>query len=96
MLTMRRRAHLRLVTSFEAGDPTLTVVLSAEDLAEELGLDPHARVTCGLHRRWLHECVASPDHVIPGHDPLVMRYYPPPAPELEGIAVRLDVPPRPL
>lgn len=69
MLTMRRRAHLRLVTSSEAGDPTLTAVLSAEDLAEELGLDPHARVTCGLHRRWLHECVASPDHVIPvtGH-----------------------------
>ena len=34
-----------------------------------LGLDPHARVTCGLHRCWLHQCVAGPDHVIPvtGH-----------------------------
>jgi len=66
---MRRRAHLRLVTSFETGDSTLTAVLSAEDLAEELGLDPHTRVTCGLHRCWLHQCVASPDHVIPvtGH-----------------------------
>ncbi|HUQ59185.1 hypothetical protein [Lentzea sp.] len=66
---MRQRAHLRLVTSSEAGDPTLTAVLDAEDLAEELGLDPHARVTCGLHRRWLHQCVSSPDHVIPvtGH-----------------------------
>ncbi|MEV6241267.1 hypothetical protein [Lentzea sp. NPDC051838] len=66
---MRRRAHLRLVTSFEAEDSTLSAVLSAEDLAEELGLDPHARVTCGLHRCWLHQCVASPDHVIPvtGH-----------------------------
>ena len=39
---------------------------------------------------------ASPDHVVPGHDPLVMRYYPAPSPELEGIAVRLDVDPRPL
>jgi glyoxylase-like metal-dependent hydrolase (beta-lactamase superfamily II) len=39
---------------------------------------------------------ASPDHVIPGHDPLVMRYYPAPSPELEGIAVRLDVDPRPI
>lgn len=66
---MRRRAHLRLVTSFEAEDTTLTAVLSAEDLAEELGLDPHARVTCGLHRCWLHQCVAAPDHVMPvtGH-----------------------------
>jgi hypothetical protein len=69
VLLMRRRAHLRLVTSSEAGDTTLTAVLGAEDLAEELGLDPHARVTCGLHRCWLHQCVASPDHVIPvtGH-----------------------------
>jgi len=32
-------------------------------------------------------------HVVPGHDPLVMRRYPAPTPELEGIAVRLDVPP---
>ncbi|MFD5824791.1 hypothetical protein [Lentzea sp. NPDC060358] len=66
---MRRRAHLRLVTPSETTDPTMTAVLDAEDLAEEAGLDPHARATCRLHRRWLHECVASPDHVIPvtGH-----------------------------
>ena len=36
----------------------------------------------------------SADHVIPGHDPEVMRRYPPAAPALEGIAVRLDVAPR--
>jgi glyoxylase-like metal-dependent hydrolase (beta-lactamase superfamily II) len=35
----------------------------------------------------------SRDHIIPGHDPLVMRRYPAPNPGLEGIAVRLDVPP---
>lgn len=34
----------------------------------------------------------SPDHVVPGHDPLVMRRYPPVA-GLEGIAVRLDADP---
>jgi glyoxylase-like metal-dependent hydrolase (beta-lactamase superfamily II) len=34
------------------------------------------------------------DHVIPGHDPLVMARYPAPTPELEGIVVRLDVAPR--
>jgi glyoxylase-like metal-dependent hydrolase (beta-lactamase superfamily II) len=32
-------------------------------------------------------------HVIPGHDPLVLRRYPAPKPGLEGIAVRLDVEP---
>jgi glyoxylase-like metal-dependent hydrolase (beta-lactamase superfamily II) len=35
------------------------------------------------------------DHVIPGHDPLVMKMYPAPSPELEGVVVRLDVPPLP-
>ena len=37
---------------------------------------------------------SSPAHVIPGHDPLVLRRYPAPKPELEGIAVRLDIEPR--
>jgi hypothetical protein len=31
--------------------------------------------------------------IVPGHDPLVMKLYPAPSPELEGVAVRLDVPP---
>ena len=37
----------------------------------------------------------APDesHIVPGHDPLVMQLYPAPSPKLEGIAVRLDVPP---
>ena len=34
------------------------------------------------------------DHVIPGHDPLVMEYYPAPSKDLEGIVVRLDEEPR--
>jgi glyoxylase-like metal-dependent hydrolase (beta-lactamase superfamily II) len=42
----------------------------------------------------LRELASSPDHVIPGHDPLVMERYGAPSPELEGIAVRLDRPPR--
>ena len=44
--------------------------------------------------RRLRELAASADHIIPGHDPLVMRRYPPATPALEGIAVRLDVEPR--
>ncbi len=45
------------------------------------------------HKR-LYELAESPAHVVPGHDPLVMERYPAPTPELEGIAVRLDVEPR--
>jgi glyoxylase-like metal-dependent hydrolase (beta-lactamase superfamily II) len=44
--------------------------------------------------RTLNELAASPNHVVPGHDPLVMKYYPAPSPELEGIVVRLDVAPK--
>ena len=32
----------------------------------------------------------TPEHVVPGHDPLVMSRYPCPKPELDGIVVRLD------
>jgi Zn-dependent hydrolases, including glyoxylases len=35
----------------------------------------------------------SPDHIIPGHDPLVMKRYPPARPDLAGIVARLDVDP---
>lgn len=35
----------------------------------------------------------SPDHIIPGHDPLVMTRYPAPRPQLDGIVARLDVAP---
>jgi glyoxylase-like metal-dependent hydrolase (beta-lactamase superfamily II) len=36
---------------------------------------------------------SSPRHVIPGHDPLVLKRYPAPRPELAGIVARLDVDP---
>jgi glyoxylase-like metal-dependent hydrolase (beta-lactamase superfamily II) len=36
----------------------------------------------------------SVDHIIPGHDPLVMQRYPAPSTQLEGIVVCLDVAPR--
>jgi glyoxylase-like metal-dependent hydrolase (beta-lactamase superfamily II) len=35
----------------------------------------------------------SPRHVIPGHDPLVLKRYPAAKPGLEGIVARLDVDP---
>jgi glyoxylase-like metal-dependent hydrolase (beta-lactamase superfamily II) len=42
----------------------------------------------------LRAAAPSTRHIIPGHDPEVMRRYPPPRPELEGIVVRLDATPR--
>jgi hypothetical protein len=36
---------------------------------------------------------SSRKHVIPGHDPLVMKRYPAPGADLEGIVARLDVEP---
>jgi len=36
------------------------------------------------------------EHIIPGHDPLVMQVYPPARPGLEGKAARLDTAPAPL
>jgi len=40
--------------------------------------------------RRMRELADSAQHVIPGHDPLVLERYPAPAPELKGIVVRLD------
>jgi len=45
--------------------------------------------------RRLRELADSPELVVPGHDPLVMRRYPAPGAALEGIAVRLDRLPEP-
>lgn len=43
--------------------------------------------------RKMRELADSEDHIIPGHDPQVMRFYPPVRPDLEGIVARLDVAP---
>jgi glyoxylase-like metal-dependent hydrolase (beta-lactamase superfamily II) len=40
--------------------------------------------------RTMEKLASSPDHIIPGHDPLVMMRYPAAAPELEGVVARLD------
>jgi glyoxylase-like metal-dependent hydrolase (beta-lactamase superfamily II) len=40
--------------------------------------------------RRVYALASSPEHVIPGHDPLVMTRYPAPAPDLQGWIVRLD------
>ena len=44
--------------------------------------------------RTIERLAETPHHIIPGHDPLVMRQYPAPRPELEAVVVRLDVMPK--
>ena len=41
----------------------------------------------------LRAVAPSAEHIVPGHDPLVMSRYPAARPDLEGIAVRLDTAP---
>lgn len=50
-------------------DRHLAAVLAGEDVAQEHGLDPHARSTCYVHRCWAHQCVSAPVHaiVVTGH-----------------------------
>jgi glyoxylase-like metal-dependent hydrolase (beta-lactamase superfamily II) len=40
--------------------------------------------------RRVYTLASSADHVIPGHDPLVMQRYPAPSPDTQGWIVRLD------
>jgi glyoxylase-like metal-dependent hydrolase (beta-lactamase superfamily II) len=42
----------------------------------------------------LRRLAESPQHVVPGHDPLVMKRYPAPKQDLSGTVVRLDVAPK--
>ena len=42
----------------------------------------------------LKKLATSPDHIVPGHDPLVLARYPAAKPGLEGWVARLDAPPR--
>ncbi len=50
----------------DLADTRLAVALSAEDVAEDGGLDPFERTTCYAHRRWRYQCVSSPLHVVRG------------------------------
>jgi glyoxylase-like metal-dependent hydrolase (beta-lactamase superfamily II) len=50
-----------------------------------------AKVLAGFRR--LQELAETPKHIVPGHDPLVMRRYPAASPKLEGAVVRLDAEP---
>jgi len=44
--------------------------------------------------RTLARLAASPDHIVPGHDPMVLDLYPPASNALAGVAARLDLAPK--
>jgi hypothetical protein len=58
-----------------------------------IGGDLHDGPMPMAHSVWLCAHAAHPDLIIPGHDPLIMRRYPPPPAPLKCIAVRLDAAP---
>ena len=43
--------------------------------------------------RTIRELADSDDHVVPGHDPLVLARYPAPSAELEGVVAALHLVP---
>jgi hypothetical protein len=42
----------------------------------------------------LRDLAETNQHIIPGHDPLVLARYPAPSAEFEGVVARLDVAPK--
>lgn len=65
--TSRYEADRRRYTDLV--DRRLAERLATEDAAVEGGLSPFERLTCPAHRRWVHQCIGSPQHVSPvtGH-----------------------------
>ena len=45
-------------------DCRLAATLGAEDASEDAGLDAFERISCRIHRRWLHQCIHSSVHVV--------------------------------
>lgn len=65
-----------------------------ESFLEERAFLTHESMTDLLEgHRTLRRLADSDDHVVPGHDPLVLRRYPPPSAELAGIVACLHLDP---
>lgn len=50
--------------STRVGDVLYTTLVREDAQEEYAGLSQHDRLTCSLHRRWVHECMSSPLHAI--------------------------------
>lgn len=69
---------MHLYANWQDGNP-FPVVLHVGDM-----LEGHRRVA---------QLAETPDHVVPGHDPLVLEKYPPVSEDLRGIVHRVDLAP---
>jgi glyoxylase-like metal-dependent hydrolase (beta-lactamase superfamily II) len=76
------------------------VVIASDASHYYENMDGGRPFTAAFHVGKMHEAfdalraaADSRDHIVAGHDPLVMQLYPAPSPELEGMVVRLDVDP---
>jgi hypothetical protein len=65
----RREAAFHTWRYRDLADQRLAAQLATEDAEVEAGRSPFERLTCPAHRRWLHSCISSPQHVSPvtGH-----------------------------
>jgi glyoxylase-like metal-dependent hydrolase (beta-lactamase superfamily II) len=92
--------HSRGLQSLTVNTARGTVVVASdaahyyESFEKELVFNTHEDVFKMLEGyRTLRKLAPSDGHIIPGHDPLVLKRYPPARPELEGIVARVDVAP---
>lgn len=56
------RPTMQLVPGTDS--PGLVDTLRAEDSAQAAGLSAFERMTCPVHRGWVHRCISSPVHVV--------------------------------
>ena len=92
--------HTRGMQAVRVKSPRGPVVLASdvahyyESIEEETAFLTHEDLFQMLESyRELKALASDNRHIVPGHDPQVMRRYPAPTPELKNVVVRLDVPP---
>lgn len=92
--------HSRGLQSLTVNTARGTVVVASdaahyyESFEKELVFSTHEDIFKMLEGyRLLRRLAPDDNHIIPGHDPMVLERYPPPRPDLEGIVARLDVAP---
>lgn len=93
--------HSRGLQSLTVNTERGTVVVASdaahyyESFEKELVFSTHEDIFKMLEGyRLLRRLARDDSYIVPGHDPLVLKRYPPPRPDLEGIVARVDVAPR--
>ncbi len=92
--------HSRGLQSLTVNTARGTVVVASdaahyyESFQHEIAFSTHEDIFKMLESyRRLRKLAADDNHIIPGHDPMVLKKYPAPSSDLEGIVARVDVAP---